>query len=688
MPDDSRILRIGEWRVDPDLDELSREGQTIRLEPRPMRLLLYLAAHAGRVVDVQQLLDEVWPNVIVTHGSVYQAIAQLRRILGDESEHPKYIENLPRRGYRLIAPVAPWDVRCATATDSNPAAQGLTHVTNGSVAAEPQLTSEAPEAAATAVIPDSTAAPTPRSSVAPVWWSKLAFGAVGAVLAAALAYLAIDTFRISKPLQITSRTAPAIEKAAQSTSVTVEPVNKAFNPSPHSIAVLPFVNLSGDKEQEYFSDGLTEELLNSLAHIDGLQVAARTSSFSFREHPDIAYVAHKLNVASVLEGSVRRSGRTIRVTAQLNNALTGFHIWSQTYDRDLGDVLKLQTDIANAVAGALRIRLLGDEAAKIEVGGTHNPGAFDAYLRASKTFWEQLDEKGLQLAIDGYTEAIRLDPDYALAYAARSIAVQSLAQFGSSYWTSTPSERRAVNEKAHADARKAIALVPDLSEGYLALAMAYRWELDFKSASGACERALALGPGNARVLRDCGVLDVMTGHSDSGLRSLYRALALDPLNPFSHSFLGDALLDLRRYPEALAAYKDAGALAPSRVDMSAFIGIVYYLLGDFESARSFCETKPERPIYRSCLTMTYDKLGRHADAEAILAKIRASYGDAPAWWYSLMYAQRGDTARALDWLEAAMRTRDPFLDLKDPLLDPLRKEPRFQAIERALKFPD
>src|SRR6516165_6674109 len=141
MPDDSRILRIGEWRVDPDLDELSREGQTIRLEPRPMRLLLYLAAHAGRVVDVQQLLDEVWPNVIVTHGSVYQAIAQLRRILGDESEHPKYIENLPRRGYRLIAPVAPWDVPCGAATASSPASRGFTQATNGSIAAQPQFTS-------------------------------------------------------------------------------------------------------------------------------------------------------------------------------------------------------------------------------------------------------------------------------------------------------------------------------------------------------------------------------------------------------------------------------------------------------------------------------------------------------------------------------------------------------------------
>jgi serine/threonine-protein kinase len=336
------------------------------------------------------------------------------------------------------------------------------------------------------------------------------------------------------------------------------------------------------------------------------------------------------------------------------------------------------------VAGALKIRLLGDEAAKIELGGTRNPAAFDAYLRASKTYWESQDEKGNQLAIDGYTDAIRLDPDYALAYAGRSFAVQGIPLYG----TLTPSARRARLEEAQADARKAIALVPDLSEGHLALANTYWAGLDFKSASGACERALALGPGNARALRVCGVLEVMTGHSDSGLRLLNRALALDPLHPNSHSSLGDALLDLRRYPEALAAYKDADALASGRGDFAASIGIVYYLLGDFESARSFCEKKPERILYQFCLTGIYDKLGRHADAEAMLAKIRASYGDAPALWYSMMYAQRGDTARALDWLEAAMRTRDPNLDLKFPLLDPLRKEPRFQAIERELKFPN
>ena len=187
------------------------------------------------------------------------------------------------------------------------------------------------------------------------------------------------------------------------------------------------MNLSGDKEQEYFSDGLTEELLNSLAEIDGLQVAARTSSFSFKEHPDIATVAHKLNVGAVLEGSVRRSGNTIRITAQLVNAVTGFHLWSKTYDRELRDLLKLQTEIATAVAGALKVTLLGDVAAKVELGGTRNPGAFDAYLRGAKANSSMRDSKDLPAAIAAYTEAIRLDPQYALAFADRSIALSAVA---------------------------------------------------------------------------------------------------------------------------------------------------------------------------------------------------------------------------------------------------------------------
>ena len=230
----------------------------------------------------------------------------------------------------------------------------------------------------------------------------------------------------------------------------------AFNPPPHSIAVLPFVNLSGDKEQEYFSEGLTEELLNSLSRINELQVAARTSSFSFQgEHPDIATVAHKLNVGAILEGSVRRSANTVRITAQLVNGVSGFHVWSQTYDRSIGDVLAIQTEIANAVANALKVTLLNDLAAKVELGGTRNPAAFDAYLRGLKIFNTVRDYRGEGPAIAAFTEAIKLDPGYAMAFANRSIAQVSYAERLPQGGGSDEIYRR-----AQADAQRAIDLAP------------------------------------------------------------------------------------------------------------------------------------------------------------------------------------------------------------------------------------
>ena len=238
------------------------------------------------------------------------------------------------------------------------------------------LVPDVPDSAAGAAPtpPGSTVARASKRSLHPNWPSNAVLWVISALVAAGLAYLIAESLWRPQHSQAT----PASQRSASSTNAAPSTA-AAFNPPPHSIAVLPFVNMSGDKEQEYFSEGLTEELLNSLSRINELQVAARTSSFSFQgEHPDIATVAHKLNVGAVLEGSVRRSAHTVRVTTQLINGITGFHVWSETYDRNLGDVLRLQTEIATAVASALKVTLLGDEAAKIEIGGTSIPTALDA----------------------------------------------------------------------------------------------------------------------------------------------------------------------------------------------------------------------------------------------------------------------------------------------------------------------
>src|SRR5215469_16701378 len=359
MPDESRVWRIGEWRVDPDLNELAREGQTIRLEPRTMRLLLYLAAHAGRVVDVQHLLDEIWPNVVVTQSSVYQAVLQLRRILGDDTEHPTYIENVPRRGYRLIAPVAPWDT--------------------------PSLAAEQP----------------PLSHVR------------------------------HAPLGHNLGNVPALEK---------------------SIAVLPFTNPSSDQENEYFGEGLAEEILNALSHIPELRVAARSSSFSFKNKGvSVSEIAERLRVATVVEGSVRRAGDRLRITVQLVDAKTGFQLWSERYDRRLSDVFEIQDEIAEAIAQRLRVTL-----GSVDTRPTANVEAYELYLRG-RYAWHQRSPTMMHAAIKDFEQSLKLDPANALAFAGLADCYTILGQFA---WMPIDDARR----RAYEAMQRAVTLAPNLWE--------------------------------------------------------------------------------------------------------------------------------------------------------------------------------------------------------------------------------
>jgi TolB-like protein/Tfp pilus assembly protein PilF len=421
-----------------------------------------------------------------------------------------------------------------------------------------------------------SAATTTPKPVPASWRSKAALVATICAVVFALGYLVADRFLLWKH---GAEVGAVPASAAQSASAT------AFNPPPHSIAVLPFADMSEKKDQEYFSDGLTEELLNSLSEFNGLQVAARTSAFSFKgKDTDIGTIARKLNVGAVLEGSVRRSGHTIRITAQLINSVTGFHLWSKTYDRDSGDVLKLQTEIATSVARALQVTLLGDVAAKVELGGTRNPAAFDAYLRGAKAFNSTHEAKDYAAAITAYTEAIRLDPHYALAFAARSSVFTSIA--GEADTAAASSEG---HDKAQADARQALALAPDLAQAQLASAyVSEQGALDFTQASAAYERALALAPGNADILRNSGIFSVLMGQFEAGFSAMRRALVLDPLSRAVHGDFGFALYTARRYEEAIGAFAEVISLDPDYKRTYADRGLAYYGLGDLQSARLSC----------------------------------------------------------------------------------------------------
>jgi len=338
------------------------------------------------------------------------------------------------------------------------------------------------------------------------------------------------------------------------------------------------------------------------------------------------------------------------------------------------------------------VTLLGDVAVRVELGGTRNPAAFDAYLRGLKASNMMHDAKDIEATIAAHTEAIHLDPSYALALAARSLALTDYAD----YYATGPAIR-ASYESAQTDARLAIARAPALAEGHLALAYVLESEsLDFTHAAEEYQRAVSLAPGDAQVARRYGFFAAAMGHPDAGFAATRRAVQLDPLNPATHRLLSFVLRIARRYEEAIEAAQGALALDADHPGAHADRGLAYYALGDYQGARASCEaTRPRadpagsNSTIQVCLAITYEKLGRHADAEAALRTVKSWYGDRGAYQYAEIYSQWGDVPKALAWLETAMRLSDSGLDgvKVDPLLDPLRNEPRFQAIERALKFP-
>jgi TolB-like protein len=498
--------------------------------------------------------------------------------------------------------------------------------------------------------------------------------------------LVADKFWLSKHVTqaVTEVSAPSAANRPKTAATPAVSATPEFAPPPHSIAVLPFVNMSGDPKEDYFSDGLSEELLNSLVSLRGLQVAARTSSFSFKgTGAGVADIARKLNVGAVLEGSVRKDGGRVRITAQLINAVTGFHLWSQTYDRDLKNVLALQTEIATAVTQALQATLLGAVATAVELGGTRNPHAFDAYLKGKGI---EVNSKETNLAqIAAFDEAIRLDPQYAKAYAAKGL---SLGHYSGSYESASNSHH--VAEQAHALIEKAVQLAPDLAEAHRALGWSFDVALlDFAHGMAEYERALALAPGDARVLSTNANFLSRMGHADEAIASAERAVTLDPVNALSYNDLGWVFYFSHRYREAVAAFDRALSLNPHAHWGHGMRGLAYLGLGEFEAARQSCLTPPLSWVGQMCAAIAYAKLDLKAQAQAQLAQMKADSGDALAYQFASIYAQWGDTPTALNWLEVAYRLKDPGLAwLKvDPLLDPLRKEPRFQEIERKLDFP-
>ena len=464
------------------------------------------------------------------------------------------------------------------------------------------------------------------------------------------------------------------------------------SPIPPSIAVLPFANLSPDEENEYFADGLAEELLNVLARIRGLRVASRTSAFFFKgKDVDIRTIAQKLGVATVLEGSMRRSGERIRITAQLIDAASDSHLWSQVYDRTLDDIFAVQADIANSVVAELRTALLGERedggaspSVEAEVraaasGRSDDPEAYRLYLQG-RFYVLRITEADVLRGIGFYRQAIDRDPAFALAWAGLSRAYHAQAGRG---WLPVADGM----EQAREAAQRALALGPDVAEAHIALAWVladYDW--DWNGAQRELERARALAPGDGDVHRACASLAMQAGRAEESIACARRAVALDPLSKPAHVVLGDCCLRAGRLDEAVASLEFALDLAPSAGITRYLLSCARLLQGRTVEALEEAEREPIPYLRLLCLALVQHTLGNAAASDAALRKLIDDFGDAFSFQIAAAHAWRGEVDSAFKWLEHAHATHDAGLGemVSYPPLRALRDDPRWHALVRKI----
>ncbi len=449
-----------------------------------------------------------------------------------------------------------------------------------------------------------------------------------------------------------------------------------------SIAVLPFVNMSPDNDQEYFSDGLAEELLNHLAKIKELRVTARTSSFQFKgKNEDLRIIGKKLNVGAILEGSVRKQGNRVRITAQLIKTADGFHLWSETYDRELNDIFAVQEEIANSVATSLRVKLLGEPSAA-SLAPSINAEAYTAFLQG-RYFFERRSKTDLLKALDFYQRSLKLDPSYALAWT--GLAWTYGIQAGDGYVPVDEGYRRAQQA-----AEKALALDEDIAEAHAVMGWiktSHDW--DWAGADAAFKRALALEPGNATVVREAAFLVAALGRFDEATALARQAVEMDPLNASSYVSLGIDCYYAGRPEEAVAALNKALELNPQRPLPHHFLGRIYLGQRRMQDALTEMENEPD-PLFRQFgLVLAYHALGRKAASDAALAAFVAQYQAEAAFQVAEMHGFRGEYDQAFAWLERAYLQRDSGLaQIKgDPLLKNVERDPRYATFLIKMRLP-
>jgi TolB-like protein/DNA-binding winged helix-turn-helix (wHTH) protein/Flp pilus assembly protein TadD len=624
------------YEVDFQTGELRKHGIRIRLQAQPFQVLEMLLERPGALVTREELKRKLWPADSFgdfDHG-LNKAINKIREALADSALHPRYVETVARRGYRFIAIVRAADEPLA--------------------AVEPMVVDVARE-----IKGDNearAAQPLPPRRLPKTSSFKVAVAFVTAVFAVVLVWKLHPRAHASSNIQ--------------------------------SLAVLPLENLSNDVSQEYFADGMTDELITALGSINGLRVISRSSVILYkRVRRPLPQIARELNVDAVVEGTVLRSGEQVRITAQLIRATTDEHLWAESYEGDLRDTLQLQDRVARAIANRIRVNVTSREQVLLQNPKPINPVAYDAYLRG-RYFWNKRTEQGLRKAIEYFDQAIANDPKYAQAYSGLADSYALLGDW--EYGALAPQE---AFPKAEAAATKALELNDNLGEAHASLALCLKaFDWDWKGADRELSRAIKLSPSYATAHQWYAWNLIITGRNNEGIIEMKKAEAIDPLSLIISADVADALIIAHRYDESIRQSRRTIEMDPSFAMAHYQLGQAFVQIRKYKQAamelQEAIELSRGNPICSSLLAYVYAISGNDREARKILNDLRngSNRNKSNAANIALIYAGLNDKDQAFAWLQKAYEARFNPSVLLRPAFDVLRSDPRFQDLLRRLNL--
>jgi TolB-like protein/DNA-binding winged helix-turn-helix (wHTH) protein/Flp pilus assembly protein TadD len=631
-------LRFGVFDVDVRAGELCKHGLRVRLQEQPFQILAMLLEHPGQVVTREELQKKLWPAdtfVDFDHG-LNKAVNKIRDALGDSAESPRFVETVARRGYRFLA-----EVKAADAAPGQ----------------SPHVAPPPVPAAETRDRPDLAVTPAATKNRAPsLAWKMAVF-----------VPLALIVFFTGWKLY--SRNYPA----------TVI----------HSLAVLPLESLSNDASQDYFADGMTDELISDLGQLSALRVISRTSVMGYKHaHKPLPQIARELNVDAIVEGTVLRSGDRVRITAQLIDATADKHLWSQSYEGELKDTLALQNQVARAIADQIRIKLNPQEQAALKIARVVNPEAYESYLKG-RYFWNKRTPDSLKVALAYFNQAIDEDPNYAQAYSGLADTYALLGDW--QYAVMTPKE---AFPRAKAAAIKALELDSTLSEAHNSLAFCFdAFDWDLESAGKEFQRSIELNPGYATAHHWYAWHLSLLGRFDEALEEMRKAKNLDPLSLIINADLAELLVIAHFYDESII---QSGAT----IEMDPNFALAHNQLAQaylqkhmnveaIAELQKAVELSGGSPTCVANLARAYAASGKTSEAVKLLGDLKnhSNRGYSDASEVAVVYAALGDKDQAMHWLEIGYEERfNPGVLLR-PGFDPLRSDQRFQDLLRRIGFP-